>query len=243
VPDRPALPDVDAVLLDVGGVLRLPSPSHIVEALRRLGHDVDPALVPRAHYAGVAALDTREFAEGDRDVWLAYNRAFAATLGVDGDGLEEAAEILLSEFTVAELWSHVVPGAHGALRALARTGVRIAIVSNADGTVEAQLREDALCQVGPGPGVEVDAILDSAVVGVAKPDPRIFHLALEALGVPAERAIHVGDTPAADVLGAVRAGVRPVLVDPYDDHPHLEVTRVRHVAEVAGLLTSSSGSV
>ena len=83
------------------------------------------------------------------------------------------------------------------------------MVSNADGTVEQQLRDDALCQVGPGAGVEVGAILDSTNVGVAKPDPAIFTIALALLGVPAQRALHVGDTPSADVAGASAAGSDP----------------------------------
>ena len=79
-------------------------------------------------------------------------------------------------------------------------------------------------------------MLDSSVVGVAKPDPRIFAIALERLGVAPEHAIHVGDTPAADVDGAIAAGVTPVLVDPYDDHAELAVTRVASLADVVALL-------
>ena len=81
-------------------------------------------------------------------------------------------------------------------------------------------------------------MLDSGVVGVAKPDPRIFAIALERLGVAAEHTIHVGDTPAADVDGAIAAGVTPVLVDPYDDHRELDVVKVRSLADVVELLAS-----
>jgi len=95
------------------------------------------------------------------------------------------------------------------------------------------LRSYEICQVGPGPGVPVDAILDSTHVGVAKPDPAIFRMALDILGVPPERAVHIGDTPAADIAGARAAGVRPVLVDPYDLHPEADCLRV---ASLAGLV-------
>ena len=78
-------------------------------------------------------------------------------------------------------------------------------------------------------------ILDSAVVGVAKPDPAIFRLALDALGVPADRSVlHVGDSLRYDVAGALAAGLQPVHMDPYgfcpapDGHPH-----VRNLAELA----------
>jgi len=134
------------------------------------------------------------------------------------------------------VWTREVPGARAALAAVAATGARIAIVSNADGTVEAQLRADGICQVGPGDGVDVDVVLDSGVLGVGKPDPAIFRLALDAVGVAPERALHVGDTPAADVAGARAAGVHAVLVDPYDHHPDADVVRIRHLADVVGLL-------
>lgn len=110
----------------------------------------------------------------------------------------------------------------------------LAVVSNADGTVERDLRADGICQVGSGPGTPVDAILDSTVVGVAKPDPAIFRLALERLGVTAERAIHVGDTRA----GARAAGIRPVLVDPFDLHPDADCVRVASLAGVIELLAT-----
>jgi len=71
---------------------------------------------------------------------------------------------------------------------------------------------------------------------VAKPDPAIFRLALEALRVAPEATIHVGDTPAADVAGALAAGVRPVLVDPYDLHPDAECTRVTGLDGIVELL-------
>jgi putative hydrolase of the HAD superfamily len=229
-----AIPDdVRAVLLDVGGVFHLPDHDRIVATMARAGIAVDPADLDRAHYAGVRALT--DFREGDRAIWLAYDRGYAAALGADGR-VEEVAEVLLSEFTTGGVWTRVIPGSPEALAALREQGLRLAVVSNADGSVEAQLAADGICQVGPGPGVEIDAVLDSSVVGVAKPDPRIFELALERLGAAPEHAIHVGDTPAADVDGAAAAGVTPVLVDPYDDHADLPVTRVASLAEVVTLL-------
>jgi putative hydrolase of the HAD superfamily len=73
----------------------------------------------------------------------------------------------------------------------------------------------------------LNAVFDSWVVGVAKPNPEIFKMALDHLGVSAPEAIMVGDTPAADVLGAQAAGVRAVLIDPYDLHPAAGVPRFR----------------
>ncbi len=226
---------IDAVLLDVGGVFHLPDHDRIVDAMARVGVAVDPRDLDRAHYAGVRCLT--DFTEGDRSIWLAYNRGYARVLGA-GDQVEAVAEALLNEFTTGGVWTRIIPGSPEALVAIAATGVKLAIVSNADGSVEAQLAADGICQMGPGPGVEMDAILDSSVVGAAKPDPRIFEIALERLGVAAERAIHVGDTPAADVTGARAAGVTPVLVDPYDDHPDFDGLRIPDLTTLATHLTT-----
>jgi len=226
---------IDAVLLDVGGVFHLPDHDRIVAAMARAGVEVDAGQLDRAHYLGVKALTS--FREGDREIWLAYNRGYAHALGA-GERVEDVAEVLLSEFTTGGVWTRIVPGAPEALRALKATGVKLAIVSNADGTVEAQLAGDGICQLGAGPGVPMDAILDSGVVGVAKPDPRIFTIALERCGADAAHAIHVGDTPAADVDGALAAGVTPVLIDPHDDHPDLDVTKVSTLRDVTALVAA-----
>jgi putative hydrolase of the HAD superfamily len=228
------MPPIEAVLIDVGGVLVLPDHDRMAAAFDRAGVHVDHELLDRAHYAGVAALD--KFTEGDRDIWVRYNRAYARASHTPDDALDDAVEHLLNEFATGAVWNRVVPSSVQALHELASLGVRLAIVSNADGDTEERLRDFGICQVGTGPGVEMDAILDSSVVGVAKPDPRIFELALDALDVPAERAIHVGDTPGADVDGARAAGVHPVLVDPYDLHPDLDVERVSSLLDVVDVV-------
>ena len=228
------MPPIEAVLVDVGGVLVLPDQDRMAGAFERAGVRVDRDRLDRAHYAGVAALT--EFNEGDREVWAAYNRAYARSCDTPADALDDVVEHLLNEFATGEVWSRTVHGSVDALRRLGALGVRLAIVSNADGNAEQRLADDAVCQVGPGRGATVEAIFDSTVVGVAKPDPRIFEMALDALAVPAAHAIHVGDTPGADVDGARAAGVRPVLVDPYHFHSDLDVERVSSLVDVVELV-------
>jgi putative hydrolase of the HAD superfamily len=80
-----------------------------------------------------------------------------------------------------------------------------------------------ICLVGPGDGVEIAVVVDSAVVGIEKPDPRIFAFALQVLDVPAERTLYVGDTVRNDVLGARAAGLHPLHLDPFDLHADAEL--------------------
>jgi putative hydrolase of the HAD superfamily len=56
-------------------------------------------------------------------------------------------------------------------------------------------------------------ILISESVGIWKPDPAIFYMALERAGVAAEDAVYVGDSPIADVPGAKGAGMRSVWIN------------------------------
>jgi len=90
-----------------------------------------------------------------------------------------------------------------------------------------------VCQVGPGEHVPVLVIIDSHVVGVAKPDPGIFQHALEVFpGIERSRIAYVGDSVTMDVGGASAAGLHPILLDPYDDHPEAEFHRIRSLADL-----------
>jgi putative hydrolase of the HAD superfamily len=212
---------IEAVLLDVGGVFFVPEHAPLEAALRRFGAVPTAEDLDRGHYAGIAAVDKMQSLD-----WSAYHLAVAENCGVVAPHGDEAAASVREAMAVAS-WRRLLPGSLEGLRRLAATGVRLAIVSNSDGNAEAGLVGGAVCQVGAGEGVEVHVILDSHVVGIEKPDPRIFALALDRLGgIPPDRAVHVGDTVFADVVGARAAGIRPLHLDPHrfcpiNDHEHV----------------------
>ena len=189
----------DAVLFDAYGTLvELDQPfGRLRRALRsRLGVDADAATVERAfraemeYYAancqrGADSASLRELREDCARVLL-------AELGVDRDA-GAAAESLMESIRF-RVFADVAP----TLAGLRRRGLRTAAVSNWDMSLPAVLR---------GAGVELDEVVASASAGASKPDPAIFTRALRRLGVSPERALHVGDTPAADAAGARAAGV------------------------------------
>lgn len=227
-----------AVLLDVGGVFLLPSRTHIRSALRRIGHDVaDNDTIDRAHYASVRVfpMDVDE-TETLEPYWNDYLESYAESVGVERALMPEAVEHLRSEYVSGGLWSHLIEGSKEGLGQLVATGVPIGIVSNSDGTIEGRLRDMEVLQVGSGAGIEVRCVVDSGTVGIEKPDPQIFDFALEALDLAPDDVWYVGDTPAFDVVAAKRAGLRPILMDPFDVNADFGTTTVSSLTDVVELL-------
>lgn len=231
----PARPQ--AVLLDVGGVFHLPSRARVAAALARSAHEVsDHETIDRAHYVAVGVFPLDE--PPDREHWEEYLHTYARSLGVDEPELPGVLEHLEPEFATAALWSEVVEGSRAGLEELVATGVAVGVVSNSDGTVAERLRSQGILQVGPGPGVEVHCVIDSGQVGVSKPDPRIFEIALDILSVAAEHTWYIGDIPGIDVVGARRAGIHPVLMDPFRLYRGLGIDAVESLGEAAAMLAA-----
>lgn len=222
-------PKPAAYLFDAGGVLVLPDPTVLGPLLTVYGGDTDHEAHRRAHYAGMAAKSRVRAAEHD---WAVYDRTYVEVIGVPAHDIEEAA-VVLGHTRSPYLWRFPIPESVAALRGLAGRGDVIGVVSNASGQVEAALRRAGVCQVGEGDGAPVRCVIDSFVVGVAKPDPAIFDHALVHLdGMHRSSIAYVGDSVTMDVEGARAAGLRPILLDPFDDHPDLEVERIRSLADL-----------
>jgi len=234
VPDRDSLltidsRPIDAVLFDAGGIFVIPDPTVLAPLLAYYGATADLDAYHRAHYRGMAAKSAA--GSGERD-WSVYNEAYVRCVGVPDHDVSEAA-IALDHSRSAYLWRHVLRDSVTALRALHERGVPIGVVSNATGQIESVLARTAVCQVGPGPGVPGLVVIDSHVVGVAKPDPGIFDHGLRALpDVDPSRVAYVGDSVTMDVHGARNAGLFPVLLDPYDDHAGADFHRVKSLGEL-----------
>ena len=206
-----------AVFLDAGGVIVLPDRDLLAGALARAGIDIDPATVPRAHYRAVRFLDRGLEYTPDR---ADYPRALFAQLGIVPGRTAKAVEIWGRlgdrEASGAVLWREPTPGATATIAALQRAGIAVVIVTNSDGHAEENL---AVCGFAGTP------VVDSMVVGAAKPDRRIFEAALARANVTPGEAVHVGDTLANDVAGARAAGITPIHFDPLRacrarDHRH-----------------------
>jgi FMN phosphatase YigB (HAD superfamily) len=130
----------------------------------------------------------------------------------------DAAAFVLQRTRHAHLWRAPLAGSVEALRVLNERNVPIGVVSNASGQIAEILQRSAICQIGDGALASVRCIIDSDVVGVAKPDPKIFEHALPFFeGIDRSRIAYVGDSVTMDVEGSTAAGLIPVLVDPFND--------------------------
>lgn len=219
----------DGILFDAGGVLVLPDPTILGPLLAYYGGDPAIDRHVRAHYFAMAA---KSAAGSGESFWHEYDLAYVTSVGVP-EGEREAAALSLGRHRNAWTWRWPVPENIAGLRALHEAGVPIGVVSNASGQIEELLRRSGVCQVGPGDHVPVLVIVDSHIVGIAKPAPGIFEPALELFaGIERSRIAYVGDSVTMDIGGARAAGLHPILVDPYDDHPGADFDRIRSLADL-----------
>ncbi len=222
-----------ALLLDAGGVIVLPDRELVATALTEAGVVIEPAAVPAAHYRAVRRMDHDRHARARPDPYL---RALCDALGVherDQPAAVRALSVLADRRTSGVvLWREPAPGAAEAMVGFARAGIALLVVTNSDGHAAENLRDAGICQTGPGRGARVDEVIDSALVGSAKPDPAIFREAMRRAGIGPASAAHVGDMLSADVDGALAAGITPIHLDPSrscrsPDH--------RHASSLAGV--------
>lgn len=224
-----AHPNFDAILFDAGGVFLLPDPTVLGPLLRYHHGDDSIDAHRRAHYAGMAA---KSAAGALEKFWHDYDHAYVRAVGVPEDEVELAA-LVLGTTRNAWTWRWPIPESRDALRALAAAGVPVGVVSNASGQIADVLARSGVCQEGDGDHTPVRVIVDSHVVGVAKPDPRIFDFALVHFdGIERSRIAYVGDSVTMDVEGSRAAGLHPILLDPYDDHPDAPFARITSLAEL-----------
>lgn len=229
---------VDTVIFDVGETLvhaRPSFPGLFAEAVREVGHDVADEDVHR-HFGVIPALFASSAEAGDlwttsdedsRRFWSdAYARVLEP-LGVEPE--EHLIDHLYATFTDVRnyvLFDDVEP----TLQALNDAGLRLGIVSNFEAWLEDLLQHLDLVRWFP-------VRIISGLVGLEKPDHRIFGLALEELDVEPDRAAYVGDNPLFDAEPASTMGMLGIVIDRHERHPrtrHTRITDLRHLPEVLG---------
>jgi putative hydrolase of the HAD superfamily len=227
---------VEAILFDAGNTLVYVDPARLTILLREAGADTDEEKIRRAEITARRRLH-EVISEGhvgtEPEVWREYFADLFSASGVPPEGMERAGRGLRETHGREHLWTYVVPGTAETLLALSDRGYRLAVISNADGRVESVLETVGLRSY-------FEFVLDSEVVGVEKPDPRIFLDGARRMGIEPSRCLYVGDLYPVDYQGATGAGMQAVLVDPLGLHAEVAPT-VTSLAELPAYLEAAAG--
>jgi putative hydrolase of the HAD superfamily len=228
---------IETVFLDAGGVLVFPNWHRVSDALVAEGVHVSAETLARAEPLAKKSIDVAHTVSATNDSargWLYFNRILEQA-DVPLSPATDAALAELHRYHDAEnLWELVPPDVEPALALLRRLGLRLVVVSNANG----QLRRlfTRLNLAG-----RVDVMFDSFEEGVEKPDPRLFQIALERSGGRAETTVHIGDLYYVDIVGARAAGLGAVLLDASDLYAGFDCPRIRVLGELATLVSRPDG--
>jgi putative hydrolase of the HAD superfamily len=220
------------VLLDAGNTLVFVDPRRVVPVLREAGAHAADRLYWDAEREARLALCMALRVDGPSEdvLWRDYFTTIFRRSGVPEERIGAVADAVRELHRNDHLWTHVQEGAAEAITRVRALGYRVGVVSNADGRVAALLDGLGLAQL-------VEFVIDSHTVGVAKPDPRIFRMGAERLGLPPHECVYLGDLYAVDVIGARAAGLLPLLLDPFDRFAELDdVERIATVRDLPGWL-------
>jgi HAD superfamily hydrolase (TIGR01662 family) len=229
-----------AILFDAGFTLTFHDGARLAAYAAKAGVTADATALElaeralRTEFRETEGVVMRTHADGGFSWHQHLYRRLLALAGTPGqaDSLDHAAGVMLREHRASNAWRRIGTGVREALERLRGAGIKLAVVSNSEGTIEQMLTEIDL-------RAPFETVIDSSVVGFTKPDPRIFQIALDRLGVSPTDAIMVGDSPSADVGGAQNVGIRAALIDPYDFYPWCRAPHFRDVPEFTTALLSS----
>ncbi len=201
---------VRAVVFDAGHTLLEMDYPRLTGYLISRGHDLSEMSVTDAERRARMRLDTERAAQASRERTGEgrYIRYLAEYLGIADDAERSAIAEWRRSFNVPIGLCHEADGeASKALQRAREAGLVVGVISNSNGSVKRALEIAGLAPL-------LDFVIDSSVVGISKPDPRIFALGLQAAGTAPAQTVYVGDSYFVDVVGARHAGLGAVLFDP-----------------------------
>jgi putative hydrolase of the HAD superfamily len=225
---------IETLFLDAGGVLLNPNWRRVSGALAARGVDAPAEVLAAAEPRAKRELDAPERIGATDDAgrgWLYFNLVLRHA-GITPSEATDAALLELKAYHAREnLWEAVPDEVVPVLEGFRRRGLRLVVVSNANGRLAHVLGRLDLLRL-------LDHALDSHEVGVEKPDPRLFEIALTRSGARRETTLHVGDLYNVDVVGARAAGLRAVLFDSADLYAGVDCPRVPSLTALLDLLAA-----
>ena len=197
-----------AVFFDVDFTLIYPGPMFLGEGYRafaaRYGMDIDAAKFRQAVAGAAPLLDGPEDVPYAAEIFVLYTRRIVEGMGGAGPTLDACAREMYAEWAAYqhfELYDEVPD----VLRELSAAGLRIGLISNSHrclASFQSHFELEGL----------INATVSSSDHGFMKPHPSIFAAALQLVDAQPAEAVMVGDSLKQDVEGAIRAGMRGVLL-------------------------------
>jgi len=223
---------LSTILFDAGGTLVFLDYFFVARELRRRGVAVSSRDVRKAEYAARADVDRRlsKIVDSTDDTRRRpYFVVILEHLGVDPQLAEQVIAHLEFVHKQDNLWRRMMPSTPAVLQQLKSRGVRLGVVSNSDGRINAILQKCGIARF-------FEIIIDSHVVGVEKPAAQIFTLALQRLQSQPQETLYVGDIYEIDVVGSGRAGLHSVLLDTLDLYNGVSCQKIRHLRDLLAIV-------
>ncbi len=228
---------IETVFLDAGGVLVHPNWTRVAAALSGRGIPTSAAALSAAEPHAKREMDLASVMArtDDRQRGWIYFDTVLRHAGLDASTAAAAAALaeVRAYHDLHNVWEHVPDDVVPMLAGLRALGLRLVVVSNANGRLHQMFD-----RVGLTP--HVDIALDSHHFGVEKPDPQLFHLALAESGATAATTLHVGDFFHIDIVGARAAGLAAVLFDVADLYGDADCPRVQRLPALVDFVEAAN---
>jgi putative hydrolase of the HAD superfamily len=223
------------LIFDAGGVLVFPNFALLAEIGNRVGIETSPQVIAEQHAQLFRAFDehvTHHHQFPDIQYFLnLFERVTDST-----EKAQAALALTLEAEKEQHLWATTQPWVGETLQQLKEQSYQMAVISNSEGSVEQILQDLGLRE-------NLEVVIDSFIVGVEKPDARIFEIALERLEWNSSETIYIGDLYYVDVWGANRAGLGAIHLDKLDLYWDWDGLRIPSVKELPALLAKMNGSL
>ena len=232
---------IKAIFFDLDGTLRhsVPSGAEVfTDYVKTLGLEVDEEARLRAmrwehlYWANSADLrdDLLAHSGETEKFWIEYSRRRLTALGASPEWAVEFAPTISKHMGEVYRPQSIIPeDVRRALPELKQAGYILAVISNRDKPFQELLDEHGI-------GEFFDFSLAGGEVNTFKPDPGVFEHALRRVNLSPREAIYVGDNYYADVVGARRAGLRPVLYDPIGIFPDPDCLTIKSFDELKTII-------
>ena len=215
---------IKAILFDVGQTFLYPDFPFLKSLLAEYGVATDIETLNQ----GAATAREKIFRYREVERWQEFFSFWMQLVGAPEQKIPEILPRIFERHKREHLWNWLDPIAPEVFAGLKKLGYPLGIISNSDGSIAGSMKKFGLTHF-------FDCIIDSHVVGVEKPNSRIFEIALKQIGLPAAKCVYIGDNYDRDVIGARNAGLTPILLDPFEVVAEQDVQKIKNLTELPKL--------